>query len=147
MPAQARIPSGAVLVLLALAGATLAIPLRAEDTQPGASDKFGYPVKRGAVVSFSSQDTMIIKQYYRTSRGTSTLSSLNRKKRLAPAFQKHLVKRGTLPSGLAKRALPIDLENRLSSIPLSYQRWLVGTDVVLVDRNRIIQDLVVNALP
>jgi hypothetical protein len=146
MRAQAGIPS-TVVVLVALAVGTFAIPLQAEDAPPAVSGKFGYPIPRGAIVSFSAQDRMIIQQYYRTSRGTSTPSVLHRKKHLAPAFQKHLVKHGTLPSGLAKRALPIDLENRLSSIPIGYERWLVGTDVVLVDRNRIIQDVVVNAIP
>ena len=147
MPAQAGSPSCTVVVLLAMAVATLAIPLQAEDAPPAVSDKFGYAIKRGAVVSFSTQDRMIIQQYYRTSRGTSGPPSLTRRKHLAPAFQKHLIKYATLPSGLAKRALPIDLENRLSSIPSSYQRWLVGSDVVVVDKNRVIQDLVVNAKP
>ena len=147
MLAQARIPNCTVVVLLALASVALTIPLQAEDAPPAVSGKFGYPVNPGALVSFSPQDKMIIQQYYRTSRGTSTPSGLTRKKHLAPAFQKHLVKYGTLPSGLAKRTLPIDLENRLTSMPLSYQRWLVGTDVVLVDRNHVIQDLVVNVMP
>jgi hypothetical protein len=147
MPTQARTPSWTFAALLAFAVATLAIPLRAEDVPPAVSDKFGYPVNRAAAMYFSAQDTMIIKQYYRTSRGTSTSSGLSRKKHLAPAFQKHLVKYGTLPSALAKRALPIDLENRLNPIPFGYERWLVATDVVLIDRNRVIRDLVVNAIP
>jgi hypothetical protein len=146
MPVQARVAS-TIVVLLALAGATLALPLRAEDAPPAVSGRFGYPVKPGAVVAFSTEDRMIIQQYYRTPRGGSTPSGLHRKKHVAPAFQKHLVKYGTLPSGLTKRALPVDLENRLSSIPVTHQRWLVGTDVVLIDRNRVIQDLVVNAMP
>jgi hypothetical protein len=147
MPAQAGMASCTVVVLLALASAGLAIPLQAEDAPADVNGKFGYPVKPSAFVSFSSQDKMIIQRYYRTSRGTSMPSALTRKKHLAPAFQKHLVKYRTLPSGLAKRALPPALENRLSSVPLGYQRWLVGTDVVLVDRNRVIQDLLVNATP
>jgi hypothetical protein len=134
-------------LLLALALAMLASQSPAADPPSGTFGKLPAPGKRAGYAFFSTQDRMIIQQYYRTSRGSSTLSSgVTRKKHLPPAFQKHLVKDGILPSGLVKRALPIDLENRLTPLPLNYERWLVGTDVVIIDsRNRVILDLVVNA--
>jgi hypothetical protein len=104
MPVPARVAS-TIVVLLALAGATLALPLRAEDAPPAVSDRLGYPVEPGAVVAFSTQDRMIIQQYYRTPRGGST-RRVSIGKHVASVFQKHLVKYGTLPSGLTSERFP-----------------------------------------
>ncbi len=55
------------------------------------------------------------------------------KDELPPGLQKHLEKNGTLPPGLAKRALPADLQAKLPAPAPGQERVEVGQDVVLVE--------------
>jgi hypothetical protein len=62
-------------------------------------------------------------------------------------LQKRFDRGDSLPPGLAKRPLPPDLEKRLPRLPAGYARYLVGSDVVLVDKRReLVMDVVFNVV-
>jgi hypothetical protein len=48
-------------------------------------------------------------------------------------FEPGLAKRSTLPPGLSKREIPADLAARLGVPANGSERWVVGSDVVLVE--------------
>lgn len=137
---KTRRPLGALLLCLFLAIPAALLP--AASPSPNVT---GDLTRQDSLsLSFSTKDRMIVQQYFRTSRGGSSPSpGISRKKHLPSSLEKHLAKNGTLPSGLAKRALPIDLENRLTAIPVGYERWIIGADVVLINsKTRVIVDVV-----
>jgi hypothetical protein len=94
-------------------------------------------------VAFNDADRRQIHDYY--SRGSSHKRlppGLAKKKHLPPGHQKQLARNGKLPPGLARRALPNDLERHLSRLPESYARVKVGGDVVLMDtRTQVVVDI------
>ncbi len=58
-------------------------------------------------------------------------------------MEKQLRKNGELPPGLQGRALPGDLEPRLSELPAGYVRVVIGADVVLQNtKTRVVVDIV-----
>ncbi len=59
---------------------------------------------------------------------------LAKRDELPPGLQKQLEKNGQLPPGLQKRALPDDLESRLSNLPKNLERIIVGEDILLIER-------------
>ena len=59
---------------------------------------------------------------------------LAKRDELPPGLQKQLEKNGQLPPGLQKRDLPDSLESRLSNLPDSLERIIVGEDVLLIER-------------
>ena len=56
------------------------------------------------------------------------------KDKLPPGLQKQLERNGTLPPGLAKRALPDDLKRMLPRRHPSHERTIVNDDVVLIEK-------------
>lgn len=94
---------------------------------------------RDVEIRFSHRDRMLIRDYYRR----NLPPGLARKARLPPGLEKQIYQHGSLPPGLAGRALPHELEQRLSHLPDGYARVRMGMDVVLLNRNtRIIVDLI-----
>lgn len=92
---------------------------------------------RGAV-HFSERDRAIISKYFRAHPIKKAPPGLAKREKLPPG----LGRRDTLPSGLDGRPLPRDLESRLTALPAAQERMLLGTDVVLIQRNsRLILDI------
>lgn len=87
---------------------------------------------------FSERDRAIIVEYFRAHPVKKTPPGLAKREKLPPG----LGKRGTLPPGLEGRALPRDLESRLTVLPATQGRILLGHDVVLMQRhNRLVLDI------
>jgi len=93
-------------------------------------------------VCFSEHDRTLIQDYY----GKSS----EHHNGLPPGLAKRngslptgLAKRDKLPPGLQSESLPHDLDRRLSPLPSSYVRVIVGRDIVLMDRNtRVVLDVI-----
>ncbi len=58
---------------------------------------------------------------------------LAKREKLPPGLERQLVKNGTLPPGISKRALPPGLASRLGPLPTGTERVIVGGDVALID--------------
>jgi hypothetical protein len=96
-------------------------------------------------VAFNDSDRRQIHDYYsRRGHGRKHLPpGLAKKKSLPPGLHKHVVRNGKLPPGLARRALPGDLERRLSPVPDNYVRLKVGGDIVLMNRQtQVVMDVI-----
>lgn len=102
-------------------------------------------------VAFNDQDRKYIREYYqreykkRHKKGMPP--GLAKRDRLPPGLQKQVQRNGKLPPGLEGRALPRELERRLSRLPANYVRIQVGTDIVLMDRRSRIAVDVIKDLP
>lgn len=85
-------------------------------------------------MAFSQADKTSIVQYY----------TAEREKRMTQAPAPTQYKPGdVLQSGMRPNKLPIDLANRLADLPASYTRLIVGSDVILVNRdNHQIADVI-----
>jgi hypothetical protein len=100
---------------------------------------------------FLPEERRIIENYYRSAGLSKGLPPglAKRGGKLPPGLQKHLEKNGTLPPGLQKRLepLPRDLNSRLPRLPDSWERVILASDVILVDRrsNRIL-DIIENVI-
>lgn len=66
-------------------------------------------------------------------RGGGLPPGLAKRERLPPGLERQLVKKGTLPPGISKRALPPGLASRLGSVPAGTERVIVGGDIALVE--------------
>lgn len=66
-------------------------------------------------------------------RGGGPPPGLAKRDKLPPGLERQLVRNGTLPPGIAKRALPPGLASRLGPIPTGTKRVIVGGDVALID--------------
>lgn len=66
-------------------------------------------------------------------RGGGLPPGLAKREKLPPGLEKQLVKNGTLPPGISKRALPPGLNSRLGPLPAGTERVIVGGDVALVE--------------
>jgi len=89
---------------------------------------------------FNARDRALIRDYYAArSRGRKTTrSELAKRERLPPGFGRG----DAMPAGLAGRVLPAELERRLTPLPDSYTRIIVGTDVLLLNRRtRLVADI------
>lgn len=115
-----------VLPLLLVLG--MASPLASAIDLP-ISIQIGTPQSRPV---FSDRDRDLIVGYY-ASRESGLPPGLAKKKHLPPGLQKQLDRNGRLPPGLEKRALPSDLDRRLSRLPGGYGRVIVGRDVVIIN--------------
>lgn len=87
-------------------------------------------------IVFTDRDRQMIHRYYQSHRHS--------RRKLPPGLAKKgrlphgLAKRDRLPPGLAKRSLPADLESSLSPLSKGYIRVIVGSDVVIMDRNTMV---------
>ena len=87
---------------------------------------------------FSERDRAIIGEYFRAQPVKKTPPGLAKREKLPPG----LGKRDTLPPGLQGRPLPRDLESRLTALPTTQVRILLGHDVVLIQRDsRVVLDI------
>ena len=90
---------------------------------------------RAGGAAFSDSDIADIRDFYQQGHQPVT----------PPGKITKLNRGGPYPFGYTWRALPSELENRLSSLPKGYSRILVGNDIGLLDiRTRIVVDLVEN---
>jgi len=98
-------------------------------------------------IVFTNRDRQLIHRYYESHRHS--------RRKLPPGLAKKgrlphgLAKRDRLPPGLAKRSLPADLESSLSPLSKGNVRVIVGTDVVIMNKNTrvvidIYRDVVIN---
>lgn len=105
---------------------------------------------------FSESERQVIQQYFAPAPAPKLPSGmvfnnaslqkkkLLEKKPLPPGLAAQLQKNGTLPPGLAKNALPADLETKLPAVPTGYERAVLDDlTVILIEvaTNRIV-DLV-----
>ncbi|MEE8388734.1 MAG: hypothetical protein V3R65_09175 [Acidiferrobacterales bacterium] len=94
-------------------------------------------------IVFTDRDHRLIRRYYESHH------SRYKKRRVPPGLAKRggklphgLAKRDRLPPGLRLRGLPEDLESTLSPLSKRYVRVVVGSDVVIMDRNtRVVFDI------
>ena len=96
-------------------------------------------------VAFNDADRRLIHDYYSGhERGSKHIPpGLAKKKHLPPGLQKQVARNGKLPPGLQGRALPNDLERRLSPLPENYVRLKVGGDLVLMNRQtQVVMDVI-----
>jgi hypothetical protein len=91
-----------------------------------------------AVVIDRDGHRRIVQDYY---RNNALPPGLAKRDSLPPGLQKQLRERGELPPGLQKRLTPVPapLAARLPGLPAYYDRYFLGSDLVVVDRrsNRI----------
>ena len=93
-------------------------------------------------VRISSRDRETIRNYYRQTQHKKNKQPPPGLAKKGGALPPGLAKRDVLPKGLQERALPGDLERKLSRLPEGYIRVIVGADVVLMkSRNRVIIDI------
>lgn len=93
-------------------------------------------------VEFTDEDRRLIHDYYRK----RLPPGLAKKEKLPPGLEKHLKKNGSLPAGLEKRALPSELERRLSWLPVGYVRVKIGNDIILMNEaTQVISDILYEA--
>ncbi len=94
--------------------------------------KVGRGAGIGAGNIFSQVEKNIIKDFFRAQGGKKFKAKKFKHKLLPPGLAKHIRRRGTLPPGLQKRALPPGLRSRLPGLPPGQARVLVGNDVLLI---------------
>lgn len=101
---------------------------------------------------FSNIERAIVAEYFgeqwKIANRTGNLPpGLAKRDSLPPGLQKQLVRNGKLPPGLAKRDVPNDLLKRLGAAPKGTQRYLVGSDMILVDvATNVLLDTIKGAL-
>ena len=95
-----------------------------------------------SVIDVSINDRALIRNYYKKYK--------KKRKGLPPGLAKRrgnlppgLAKRDTLPPGLRGEPLPRVLEEKLSPLPSSYVRVVVGQDIVLMNKKtRVVFDVI-----
>lgn len=93
------------------------------------------------VVVFNDYDSNLIREYYRKHLRRLP-PGLAKRDRLPPGLEKQIVRKGTLPPGLAGKPLPEKLERKLTPLPDGYVRIRVGADVVLFEEGtRLVMDV------
>lgn len=86
----------------------------------------------------------VIHEYYRAG---SLPPGLAKRDSLPPGLRKQLRERGELPPGLQKHLVPVPavLISRLPPVPVYYQRYFAGDDLIVVDtRTNRIATIIVN---
>lgn len=76
-----------------------------------------------AEVRLSADDRAAIKDYYRKSTVVKSASG-----------SMPLLKGGWLPADAKVEPLPVALERKLTPLPTSHARWIVGGDIILVEK-------------
>jgi hypothetical protein len=96
-------------------------------------------------VGFSERDRSIVRDYYQArARPKAVPPGLAKREALPPG----LARRDTLPPGLQGRALPPDLDSRLTVLPSVYARLVFGRDLVLIRRDtRQVLDILYGVVP
>ena len=95
-------------------------------------------------VAFSGKDRRLIHDHYKL-KHKRLPPGLAKKDKLPPGLEKQLKRKGKLPPGLQHRFLPLELTQKLSTLPKGYMRIKVGGDVMLLDEfTRVIVDIIYN---
>ena len=110
-----------------------------------ALDTFGHLHHLGPMFAFGKQDQVRMTGNHLVQvlrdRGLALRDAL------PPGLERQLERNGTLPPGLAKRALPSDLESKLPPPAPGTERVIVERDVVLVDlATGIVRDILRDVL-
>jgi len=93
------------------------------------------------VIEFNDSDSLLIREYYRKHLRRLP-PGLAKRDRIPPGLEKQIVRKGTLPPGLAGKLLPEELERKLTPLPDGYVRIRVGADVVLFkEGTRLVMDV------
>lgn len=134
------------MIMAATALTLLAAPLIAVAAPGKSHDKWAQRYEEhndkrtDAIVNrvFSNLERALIAEYFgeqwKIAERTGHLPpGLAKRGSLPPGLQKQLIRNGKLPPGLDKRDLPNDLLKRLGATPQGTQRYIVGTDIILVD--------------
>ncbi|MEW5893823.1 MAG: hypothetical protein AB1697_11865 [Pseudomonadota bacterium] len=122
------------VALLALAGC--------ETLQPRQVDVGVRSKDQTLRVIFSERDRALIHEYY-AARAKPLPPGLAKKNKIPPGHAMQMERWGRLPPGIAYRALPGDLERRLSALPEGYARIVVGADIGILDtRTRVVVDVI-----
>ncbi|MEJ2109069.1 MAG: hypothetical protein P8Z37_03975 [Acidobacteriota bacterium] len=96
---------------------------------------------------FSDRDRQVIGDYYARHKAKKVPPGLAKKDQLPPGLARQVVKKGTLPPGLQGRALPQDLESRLSRLSDGYRRVIIGTDIAILNTNtQVIADIITDVV-
>jgi hypothetical protein len=77
-------------------------------------------------------------------------AALTKRERITPAAARQLKYKAKLSPDLLQkaRALPLELDLKLTKLPFGYQRLIVGDDLVLIHNNTsLIYDVVPGAIP
>jgi hypothetical protein len=97
---------------------------------------------------FSHEDVVLIGDWYRHGKGLPP--GLAKREHLPPGIEKHLIKGGTLPPGLMKKAqpLPIVIERRLYVLPTGYRRVVIGGNIVIMnEKTALVYDVMRLVIP
>lgn len=85
-------------------------------------------IDRNGEVRFSTKDLNIIIGWFK-----DDATKGQRARSLPPGLARQLREKGQLPRGLAMKALPPGLSDRLGPVPEGYDRVILGSDVVLIN--------------
>jgi len=98
-------------------------------------------------VVFSDHDRQVIGNYYARYKAKKVPPGLAKKDQLPPGLAKQVVKNGTLPPGLQGRALPQDLETKLSRLPDGYNRVIIGANIAILNTTtQVIADIITDVV-
>ena len=98
-------------------------------------------------VVFSDRDRQVIGDYYARHKVKKVPPGLAKKDQLPPGLAKQVVKNGALPPGLQGRALPSDLETKLSRLPDGYRRIIIGANIVILNTaTQVIADIMTDVV-
>jgi hypothetical protein len=129
------------LVLLMFFVVALLAPVDASADQGrgrGHATDRGAAAKEETIVIDRDGHRRIVHDYY---RNNALPPGLAKRDSLPPGLQKQLRERGELPPGLQKRLTPVPapLAARLPGLPAYYDRYFLGSDLLVVDKrsNRI----------
>lgn len=89
----------------------------------------------------------LIRDYFGGVSRADLPPGLAKRDRLPPGLARQIQRNGTLPPGLSGHRLPDDLLHRLPRRGDGYDRVIVGSDVILIERGtRLILDIMENVL-
>jgi hypothetical protein len=95
-------------------------------------------------VGISASDRAVIENYYRSARPKPVPPGLVKRETPPPG----LARRDVLPPGLLGRPLPYALETRLTVLPPTTVRVIIGHDIVLLQRDtRVVLDIQYGVVP
>ena len=95
----------------------------------------------GAAVRFTDVDRETIKTYYERFTHPPELLDPDA---LAPSLEERLAISASVPPETAAMPLPVELQQSLSSLPPGYERFRIGSEVVLMDvRTRQVVDVII----
>jgi Ni/Co efflux regulator RcnB len=102
-------------------------------------------------VVFSRQEIKVIRAYYRTHAEDAgpdeRYDVKSARKGLPPGIARNLKRGKRLPPGIAKRALPADLEYRLPPVEEGYERIIIDGRILLIEiATQIVHDVLSEAI-